>query len=55
MALNLSGLLSDSLSLVMQIVKDVEEAGSAGKAIEEILIDPKVMASVSALIKDLIG
>lgn len=55
MALNLSGLLSDSLSLVMQLVKDVEAAGSAGKALEDVIADPLVMASVSALIKDLIG
>lgn len=55
MALNLSGLLSDSLGLVMQLISDIEAGGSAGKDLELILSDPKVMASLSSLVKDIIS
>lgn len=53
--MDLSKGLSDSMALVMQLIKDVEVAGSAGKALEAVIVDPAVQASVAALIKDILG
>lgn len=53
--MNLSGILSDSLALVVQLVKDIEGKASAGASLEAVLADPQVMQSLSALVKDIIG
>lgn len=55
MAVNLSGLLSDSMTLVIALIKDIEAAGSAGKALEAVISDEAVVKSLEALVKDLVG
>ena len=52
---NLSAAVSDSLTLVIQLIKDIEAGGSLGKDVAAIISDPQVLASLEAVVKDVIG
>lgn len=53
--MDLSKGLSDSMALVVQLIKDVEAASSAGAAFEAVISDSAVQASLAALVKDILG
>jgi len=53
--MNAEKALSDSFGLVMALINDIEKAASAGKALEAVLADPAVSASLAALASDIIG
>lgn len=43
------------MALVVQLIKDVEAASSAGAAFEAVISDSAVQASLAALVKDILG
>lgn len=53
--MNASKAISDSLNLILALIADIEAGGSVSKDIQLVVADPKVQASLAALVADILG